>query len=563
MAKTLSPRNPNDRWFYHTLVSPDPYNLNIDFDEVLGLTKLWLNIPIVKNGKRIGVMGVGFDYTHFIDEYIAEDKKGFTTMILNSGGAIVAHKEKRYVNYRSEIMDETEWTTLMSIADKGHNEKMFPRYFDQISSRQAKWVSFDLYLNGRHYIASATYLPQLKWINLSMVDLDDVFGIEEMAAITLMFMVLTLLSWVVIHWFNTHYLIRPIQAISDMTHRVKEGDYSASPDCDLSRRDEIGQLCRDINAMAVQIDQSARHAQEQYRWLADNTSDVIWIMELNGRFTYISPSIERLRGFTAEEVISQTVEDAVCAGSLETVQKAIAETMAEAASGQDPQVKTIVIEQPRKDGSTVWTEANARLVLDKEGKPLRFIGSTRDISERKTAEEEIRKLAFYDPLTGLANRRLLLDRLQLAILSAKRNHTFLGLIYLDLDNFKPLNDRYGHEVGDELLVEVGERLRDCIRATDTAARFGGDEFVVLLNDLGEHREKGVEYTEKVAQKITDALSRPYHLKVTRYSLTASIGSNAFGEEIGSTNEAISVVDRLMYKAKASVRKEKEATEPSE
>lgn len=549
LIKTLSARNINDQWFYHTLESPEPYNLNIDYDEVLGMTKLWLNIPIEKGGKRLGVMGVGFDYTRFIDRYIAEDKEGFTTMILNSGGAIIAHKEKGYVNYRADIMDSNLWTTLFSIVDKGHNEKELPGYIAQLASQKVPSVSFDLYMNHHHYIASATYLDDLKWINLSMVDLDNVFGLRDMAVVLLVFALLTLLSWVFMYWLSNRYLLSPVQSMSEMANRVKSGEYTTPPNCDFKRSDEIGQLCRDINDMALKIAESTHHAQEQYRWLADNTSDVIWVMELNGRFTYISPSIERLRGYTPEEVMSQTLDEVVCAGSMEAVRSGMGEAIAEVTAGEPPSVKTLLIEQPCKDGSTVWTEANARLVLDEEGRPFRFIGTTRDASERIKAETEIRKLAFYDPLTSLANRRLLLDRLEQAIRVAKRTGALGGLIYLDLDNFKPLNDRFGHEAGDELLIEAARRIRECVRATDTAARFGGDEFVVLIGDLGLDREKGEEYIAVVADKIKSKLARPYLLKNTRYELTASIGVSLFGSEISTTNEAINAADHLMYEAK--------------
>lgn len=554
--KTLSPKNVNDQWFYYTLNSPEPYNLNIDFDEVLGLTKLWLNIPIVKDGKRVGVIGVGFDYTHFIDEYIAEDKKGFTTMILNTQGAIVAHKDKRYVNYRSEVMDSTLWVTLSSLVDKGHNEAELPKYIAELSEGKAQTTSFDLYMNGRHYIASATYLPDLRWINLSMVDLDDVFGIDEMATIIVFFVLLTLFSWLIVYLISERYLISPIRAISDMTYRIKKGDFITPPNCDIQRKDEIGQLCRDVNAMAMQIGESVKHAEEKYRWLADNTSDVIWVMELDGSFDYISPSIERLRGYTPDEVKNQKLYEAICPGSMGAVQKAMGESFAEAAAGQIPTSKTFKIEQPYKDGSTVWTEVNALLVLDEHGKPFRFIGTTRDISDRIKAEEEIRKLAFYDPLTSLANRRLLLDRLDQAILHAQRTGSFGGLIYLDLDRFKPLNDQYGHEAGDELLIEVGRRIKECIRSTDTASRFGGDEFIVLISDVGGDFDKGFEYTEIIAKKIVVEISRIYNLKSTNYTLSASIGVSVFGKEVSSTHEVIGLVDRLMYEEKEAKKSKK-------
>lgn len=553
--KTLSPQVYNDQWFFHTLKSPDPYNLNIDHDEALGLTKLWLNIPIVKEGKRIGVVGVGFDYTHFIKEYIAEDKEGFTTMILNSQGAIVAHKDKRYVNYHSEVMDSTLWVTLVSLVDKGHNEAQLLKHLEDLSSGKVQSTSFDLYINGHHYIASATYLSQLKWINLSMVNLDDVFGMREMAAIGAVFMVLALLSWGAIFMMSERYLISPIKAISNMMRKIKEGDYSVRLSEEEARCDEIGQLCRDINAMAHKVEHSAKNAEEQYRWLTDNMSDVMWIMELNGRFSYVSPSVERLRGFTPDEVMHQSLEQVICQGSLDEVQKAMADAFSQVAAGKIPTAMTIMIEQPHKNGSTIWTEANARLILDEEGKPFRFIGVTRDASQRIKAEEEIRKLAFYDPLTSLANRRLLLDRLEQSIVSAKRTGSYGGLIYLDLDRFKPLNDRFGHDAGDELLIEVGRRIKECIRAADTAARFGGDEFVILVNDLGVLKEEALAYTDAIAQKIQVQLSLPYELEKTTYILSASVGVNLFGPESSSTREAISEVDKLMYEVKEIRRDE--------
>jgi diguanylate cyclase (GGDEF)-like protein/PAS domain S-box-containing protein len=554
--KILSPTNLNDKWFYNTLNSPDPYNLNIDFDEALGLTKLWINVPIILNGKHIGVVGVGFDYTHFINEYIAEDKKGFTTMILNNKGAIVAHKNKRYVNYHSKVMNSTEWITLSSLVDKGHNEALLPKYIADLVTGKVPTTSFDLYMNGHHYIASATYLPDLKWINLSMVDLDNVFGMNEMAIIVIIFVLLTLFAGVIVYFISERYFISPIRAMSDMTHRIKNGDFSSSPKCDMKRSDEIGQLCRDVNEMALKIGESTKHAEEKYRWLADNTSDVIWVMELDGSFDYISPSVERLRGYSVEEVMNQKLEEAVSPESFARVQQAMAEALLEVSAGKIPTVKSLRIEQPHKNGSTVWTEVNALLVLNEQEKPFRFIGTTRDISDRLKAEAEIEKLAFYDPLTSLANRRLLLDRLEQAILFAKRTGLFSGLIYLDLDKFKPLNDQFGHEAGDELLIEVGRRIKECVRATDTASRFGGDEFIILINDVGADLENGVQYTETIAKKIESEISRPYTLRATSYTISASVGVNVFGKEVSTTNEVISYVDQLMYKDKEAKKDQK-------
>ncbi len=553
--KTLLPHNYNDSWFFHTLKSPDPYNLNIDYDEALGLTKLWLNMPIIYNGKRIGVVGVGFDYTHFINEYIAEDKKGFTTMILNTKGAIVAHKEKRYVNYKSDVVDSTQWITLASLVDKGRNEEQFQKQLALLAAQKISTTSFDLYIGNHHYIASATYLPHLKWINLSMVDLENVFGMREMAIIGAIFTIMTLLAWGFVFMLSERYLISPIRAISEVMRKIKEGDYSVRLNSEEAQCNEISELCQNINEMAEKIEHSAKDAEEQYRWLADNAYDVIWVMELNGRFTYVSPSVERLYGFTPNEVMGKKMEDVVSPESLDTVERTMAEAYAEISVGKVPMAKSSMIEQVRKDGSMVWTEVNMHLILDEEGKAFRFIGVTRDATERIKADDEIQKLAFYDALTSLANRRLLLNRLEQAMIVAKRTNSYGGLIYLDLDRFKPLNDRFGHTAGDELLIEVGRRIKECIRASDTAARFGGDEFVVLVNDLGVEREEAFEVTNTIAQKIQTQLSLPYELEVTMYSLSASVGVSLFGPESCTTSEVISEVDKLMYQVKEMRRDE--------
>jgi diguanylate cyclase (GGDEF)-like protein len=127
---------------------------------------------------------------------------------------------------------------------------------------------------------------------------------------------------------------------------------------------------------------------------------------------------------------------------------------------------------------------------------------------------------------------------------------------LDLDKFKPLNDQFGHEAGDELLIEVGRRIKECVRATDTASRFGGDEFIILINDVGADWEKGVQYTETIAKKIESEISRPYILKATSYTISASVGVNVFGKEVSTTNEVINYVDQLMYKDKEAKKDQK-------
>lgn len=176
------------------------------------------------------------------------------------------------------------------------------------------------------------------------------------------------------------------------------------------------------------------------------------------------------------------------------------------------------------------------------------------------ATEQLRMLAFYDTLTGLPNRRLLSDRLQQVIAASRRSGHYAAVMFLDLDNFKPVNDEYGHGVGDLLLIEAGGRIESCLRGMDTVARFGGDEFVVLLNELDVDRATSTRQAQVVAEKIRTALSDPYLLSSqtegrppvnVRHICTASIGVVLFQGQGADPEQILAQADDAMYQAKAS------------
>jgi diguanylate cyclase (GGDEF)-like protein len=187
---------------------------------------------------------------------------------------------------------------------------------------------------------------------------------------------------------------------------------------------------------------------------------------------------------------------------------------------------------------------------------------TRDITERKRVEDQVRELAFHDPLTKLPNRRLLLDRLSQAMATSKRSGRYAAVLFLDLDHFKEINDAYGHECGDALLLEVADRLKQCVREMDTVARFGGDEFVVMLSDLETDQEKSRSQAHAIAEKIRIALSEVYDLTVRQPGLpdatishqcTASIGVALFLNHEGDEEDILKSADAAMYAAKEEGR----------
>ncbi|MYM67871.1 EAL domain-containing protein [Pseudoduganella sp. FT55W] len=205
-------------------------------------------------------------------------------------------------------------------------------------------------------------------------------------------------------------------------------------------------------------------------------------------------------------------------------------------------------------GHWIWVQSRGRVVeRAADGKPMRMLGTRMDISARKLAEAEIAHLAFYDGLTNLPNRRLLLDRLHHAIAKAARGGNHGAVLFVDLDNFKSLNDTMGHDMGDRLLEMVAFRLSEVTRESDTVARLGGDEFVILLEDLGEDQQQAMGNAAAVAGKVLDSLSRCYTLDAHELRSTPSIGVVLFGAEHHTINDLLRQADMAMYEAKAAGR----------
>ncbi|HEY0371216.1 MAG TPA: EAL domain-containing protein, partial [Thermoanaerobaculia bacterium] len=197
-----------------------------------------------------------------------------------------------------------------------------------------------------------------------------------------------------------------------------------------------------------------------------------------------------------------------------------------------------------KDGSIICFESTSRAILDENGAISEVVSVSRDVSERRRAEEQIEYQAYHDALTGLPNRLLFRDRLTIALAHAKRQHTPLVVMFLDLDRFKNVNDTLGHSLGDELLRVVAERLRSVLREGDTIARMGGDEFTVLLSDL-----KHAGDAAKIAQKLLDTVAEPVRAEGHELYLTTSIGIALFPSDGDTAEVLLKNADTAMYRAK--------------
>ncbi len=207
----------------------------------------------------------------------------------------------------------------------------------------------------------------------------------------------------------------------------------------------------------------------------------------------------------------------------------------------------------KKDGSIYAELLSITAVKDHHNVVTNYVGTFNDITMNKAAEEQIRNLAFYDPLSGLPNRRLLLDRLHQALASSARSGKQGAVLFLDLDHFKTLNDTQGHDMGDLLLQEVAKRLTGSVREDDTVARFGGDEFVVVLEDLSENTLEAAAQTEVIGEKILSTINKPYVLRDREYHSTSSIGATLFNDHQSGVEELLKQADIAMYQAKTSGR----------
>ena len=207
----------------------------------------------------------------------------------------------------------------------------------------------------------------------------------------------------------------------------------------------------------------------------------------------------------------------------------------------------------RKSGELYPEWLSLATVKDSEGQISHYVGTIADMTERKAAEAEIEYLAFYDQLTRLPNRRLLLDRLQQAIAASTRNGAEGALLIIDLDNFKDLNDTLGHDKGDMLLKLVAERLTSCVRHGDTVARLGGDEFVMMLEGLSQRPDEAAAQSKRIGETILNLLNQPYPLANREYHSTPSIGVTLFSDQQHSVDELLKRADLAMYKAKEAGR----------
>ena len=333
----------------------------------------------------------------------------------------------------------------------------------------------------------------------------------------------------------------------DCESRRKDGSRYWERQVVFTLRDVVGHhthlvvVKQDISARKDESDayERRRHLQEQALVSSSNGIMITRSDADDHSIVYVNPAFERITGYMAEEVIGREgrflVRDDLAQPALEVIRSAL----------RDKREGTATLRNYRKDGTLFWNELHIAPVRDLTGESTtHFVSVINDVSERVQYQQALEYQANHDSLTGLANRNLLNDRIEQAIAWARRNNNVIGVMLLDLDHFKRINDASGHTAGDAMLKEVAARLRHCVRDTDTVARLGGDEFVIILTDLPQPDDVG-----HIAAKVQSALARPMEIVGRDVEVTASIGVALYPRDGDHGEVLLRYADIAMYRVK--------------
>lgn len=352
----------------------------------------------------------------------------------------------------------------------------------------------------------------------------------------------------------TLWLLRRLSVLEHAAQRFADGDLGQR--IALSGDDELTRLAGAFNHMADSIARmvvSLRRSEARFHHAVQGSNDGIWDWDLEGDEYYFSPRHKSMLGYGDEEIANDrhAMEALLHPDDRQPMRDAIERHF----THREP--FAIEVRLRHKDGHYLWCSSRGQAVWNKEGRVVRFAGATTDVSERHKVQDQLVHMAHFDPLTHLPNRMLLSDRIEMALSQGRRHGSLVCVALLDLDGFKPVNDSFGHEAGDHVLVEVAGRLRAALREADTVARLGGDEFVLVLGgavDKGRDTIGGdrTEY-EGLLTRVLRAMSHPFAVDGTTVALSASIGVTFFPDDNADPDTLLRHADQAMYVAKQSGR----------
>lgn len=427
---TLNPDNSENRWFYATLEDPSPYQLNVDFDEELGVTKVWINVVVRDGDRALGVVGSGIDLTHFLNNILSTGQPGITNMFIDSRGAVQAHGDQRLIEFRSISKAAEQRRTLFQYLDDGAQQAELKEALLRLQQADTEVETLFVTIDGQRYLLGSAYVAEIDWFILTLMEVDSLIGSERVFPVLILVgCSLLLISVFVILLLNRLVLNRVLGLELAMRRMREHGYHFDLPPQERLADDEIGRLGRSFKVMADEVRDHTRTLEQQV--------------------------------------------------------------------------------------------------------------------DERTAE--LQQLVLQDPLTGLLNRRGLSAQWLVERNRQQRSRGELSVLMLDCDHFKQVNDRYGHEVGDQVLFKVAQALTKNLRSYDTCARWGGEEFLVLLPDCDQRGQADA------ANKIITAV-RQLRFKGAASSLrvTISIGG-CLVEAEEPFDTVVGRSDAALYQAKDAGR----------
>ncbi len=485
-------------------------------------------------GKVIGALGglTNLSKPNFLDR-ITDNRYGKT------GGYLLIDSEHRLIvtaTDKSRIMEER--------LDIGSNPVI--ENFNQGREGSAVYTN----AQGVEMLASFRNIPAAGWQLGANLPVSEAFApISDMQRhMLLATLLLTLASWS-LGWWLLKRQLSPLLTTLETLGNMSDTNQPAHA-LPITKKDEIGQLIGGFNRLLETLrrsEEALKESELQFKEIFNEVPIGYHEFGVDARMTRVNRTELESLGYTEEEMIGHFPWE-FCEANVIS-QEAVRAKLA----GTRPPGNNFERIFLKKDGTTVPMLVKDKLLLDRDGKITGIRSVVMDITQRKIAEDEIKHLAFYDQLTGLPNRRLLLDRLEQSLSSRSRHRREGALLFLDLDNFKTLNDTLGHDKGDLLLQQVARRLSSCVREGDTVARIGGDEFVVMLEDLSENTQEAATHAKAVGEKILATLNATYQLDLNSYRSTASIGITLFANSEQTVDELIKQADLAMYQAKAAGR----------
>ncbi len=423
---TLDPKKPADSWFYDIISQNRDMHLNVNPDETLKVTKLWIDV-LIRDGDRIlGVAGTGLDLTDFINDVVEQNKPGISSVFTDQDGAIQIYRQQQMIDFGSITKQASDKSTIKQLIADNREAAVVEKLMKELKLSSSQVKTTFVTLNGSRYLAGIAYIPEIGWYEITLMDLNVVLPISIFSSILLAYGIALLTILLVVHFSIRQYVIRPLARLEGAMGSLKSGKFDSEFQ-DANRHDEIGRLLTHFSKMSNVVKQA-----------------------------------------------QETLEDKV--------------------------------------------------------------------RERTLALEH---LSTTDSLTELLNRRGMSERLQKEYEVLQREAKSFGVIWIDLDNFKVINDSFGHDIGDRSLVAVAKQIRTILRGYDEAARWGGDEFLILIRDASS------DIMAELAARLVSTVSQ-LELDIPDMTLSLSAGTSiALREE--SLQMTLARADKALYRAKEEGR----------